>query len=303
MASWRPGTRKQYASAIKKWTEFCYKEQISVYTPNVVNVLEFLQELFADEKSYSNINTARSALSTFINIDSTPVGSHSLITRFMKGVFSLRPPRPRYNETWDVEIMLTYLRKLSPVKRLSLKELTMKLVMLLLLTTAQRKQTLLLLDTTKLHMTRSSCVFQLTGLVKTSRTGDTKGTLVVKGYAPDRRLCIMFALHEYITRTKALRKEESQLFISYQRPCKAITTQTLSRWISTTMEKAGINTKVFKPHSTRSAAVSKADVRNVPIRDILQKAGWSNTGTFAKYYKKKIIKDTFQDAVLGKKKD
>jgi integrase len=217
----------------------------------------------------------------------------------MKGVFTLRPPRPRYEETWDVEIMLTYLRKLAPVKTLSLKNLTMKLVMLLLLTTAQRKQTLLLLDVNNLQMTRSSCVFQLTGLVKTSRPNDPKRTLVVKAYAPDRRLCIMFALREYLLRTKVVRKKESQLFISYQQPCKAVTGQTMSRWILDTMDKAGINTKLFKPHSTRSAVVSKADAKHVPVKDILEKAGWASSRTFAKYYKKKIIIDTFQKAVLG----
>jgi len=209
---------------------------------------------------------------------------------------------PRYEGTWDVEVMLIYLRKLSPVKTLSLKDLTMKLVMLLLLITAQRKQTLLLLSTNNLQMTRSSCVFQLTGLVKTARPSDPKGTLVVKAYAPDRRLCVIFALREYLIRTKTIRNKEAQLFISYQKPCKPITSQTLSRWIMTTMAKAGINTDMFKPHSTRSAAVSRADARHVPLNNILEKAGWSSSRTFAKYYKKEIVKDTFQDAVLGAKK-
>jgi len=261
-------------------------------------VLNFLEELFRDEKSYSNINTARSALSTFISIDNHAVGSHPLVSRFMKGVFTLRPPAPRYEETWDVSIMLDYLRTLAPVRRISLKDLTMKLVMLLLLITAQRKQTLLLFDVHKLVMTRGSCSFQLTGLVKTSRPGDRKGTIVVKGYAPDRRLWVMFALREYLNRTKPLRKNHSQLFISYQKPCQAITGQTLSRWISLTMAKAGLNTDVYKPHSTRSAAVSRADERGVPIDLILKKAGWKSSTTFGKYYKKKVEKDTFQNAIL-----
>jgi len=216
----------------------------------------------------------------------------------MKGVFTLRPPAPRYEDTWDVSVMLTYLRTLAPVRRLCLKKLTMKLVMLLLLITAQRKQTLILLDVNNLTMKRSSCNFKLSGLVKTSRPGDVKSTLVVKGYAPDRRLCVMFALREYLNRTKLLRKNHSQLFISYQRPCHAITTQTLSRWIMATMADAGINTEVYKPHSTRSASVSRAEARGVPIDTILQKAGWNSSKTFAKYYKKKIVKNTYQNAIL-----
>ena len=43
--------------------------------------------LFHEGLAYSAINTARSALSSFLGVNDTePVGSHSLIVRFMKGV-------------------------------------------------------------------------------------------------------------------------------------------------------------------------------------------------------------------------
>jgi len=47
------------------------------------------------------------------------VGNHPLVERFMKGVFALRPSQPRYSAVWDVNQVLTYLRKLSPVKEIS----------------------------------------------------------------------------------------------------------------------------------------------------------------------------------------
>ena len=55
------------------------------------------------------MNTARSSLSTFINIDGEPVGQHPVITRFMKGVFNIKPAVPKYNFTWDVGVVITYL--------------------------------------------------------------------------------------------------------------------------------------------------------------------------------------------------
>ncbi|KAH3841488.1 hypothetical protein DPMN_114953 [Dreissena polymorpha] len=52
-------------------------------------------------------------------------------------------------------------------------------------------------------------------------------------------------------------------------------------------------------HSVRSAATSKANEKCVPIQEILQTAEWSNTGTFAKLYKKPIqTKDGFAITVL-----
>jgi len=59
----------------------------------------------------------------------------------MKGVFTLRPALPRYNVTWDVNKVLNYLQKLSPLKSLSLLELSQTLLMLLLLLSGQRGQT------------------------------------------------------------------------------------------------------------------------------------------------------------------
>ena len=54
--------------------------------------------LFHEGLAYSAINTARSALSSFLGVNDTePVGSHSLIVRFMKGVARTRLVLPRYH--------------------------------------------------------------------------------------------------------------------------------------------------------------------------------------------------------------
>ena len=42
----------------------------------------------------------------------------------MKGVFELKPSLPKYQATWDVDIVLHYLESLQPVNILSLKLLT-----------------------------------------------------------------------------------------------------------------------------------------------------------------------------------
>ena len=63
----------------------------------------------------------------------------------MRGIFLLDPPRPRYAAIWDIRIVLNYLKSLSPVNKLDLKQLTLKLTMLISLVTAQLAQTLHLL--------------------------------------------------------------------------------------------------------------------------------------------------------------
>ena len=56
--------------------------------------------------------------------------------------FELRPVLPKYSEIWDVNVVLNYLKTIDLSTSLTLKQLTLKLTMLLCLTTGQRGQTL-----------------------------------------------------------------------------------------------------------------------------------------------------------------
>jgi hypothetical protein len=59
----------------------------------------------------------RSPFSVFgIVHDGVTFGSHPIVIRFMKCIYNLRPPIPRYIHTWNVSIVLKELRHLSPVK-------------------------------------------------------------------------------------------------------------------------------------------------------------------------------------------
>ena len=65
----------------------------------------------------------------------------------MRVVFILRPSLPKYNITWNVSKVLTYLEGISVNDNLvHLKELAMKTVMLLSLLTGQRLQSLQLIE-------------------------------------------------------------------------------------------------------------------------------------------------------------
>jgi hypothetical protein len=232
-------------------------------------------------------------------VDSFTAGTHPVVIRFMRGVYNTRPPGPKYSYTWDIDKVLVYLRKLSPVKHLSLKDLTLKLTMLMVLTNAARAQTVHLLSVHKVKKFSSEFVLQFKGLLKQSRPGFDCSLFHLKAYPPDRRLCVYTVLKEYLSRTRTLRnKGDDALLISYVKPFKAVTRDTVSRWVKTVMIRAGISDS-FGSHSVRAAVVSKANLSGVPLKDILERAGWSNQSTFAKFYNKKVVKDsTFDHTVL-----
>ena len=62
--------------------------------------------------------------------------------RFKKGAFELRPAFPKYAVTWDAELVLRNLDLLFPVDKLTLKELSYRVIMLIALLSGQRCQTL-----------------------------------------------------------------------------------------------------------------------------------------------------------------
>jgi len=39
----------------------------------------------------------------------TELQASKLLRRFFKGVFRLRPPRPKYDSTWDLDLVLAHL--------------------------------------------------------------------------------------------------------------------------------------------------------------------------------------------------
>jgi len=128
-ASWREGTTAQYQSHLKRWIQFCKEKKCSILSPDLTVVLYFLTMLHENGLSYSSVNTARSMLSSILQLNinsSVPFGQLPLVKRFMKGIYELRPSLPRYTATWDLSSVLNYFRKSASVSALSLTEDALK---------------------------------------------------------------------------------------------------------------------------------------------------------------------------------
>ena len=66
------------------------------------------------------------------------------------------------------------------------------------------------------------------------------------------------------------------------------------------MDKAGIDVKCFKPHTTREAASSHAKAKCAHLSAFMNSAGWIKTKTLRKFYDKPVLgKSCFQSAILG----
>ena len=101
---------------------FCGTRKIAPFLPDLSNVLEFLYTLL--NLSYSSLNTARSALSCIVMIDKIPVGQHPVVCRFLIGAFEEKPLAHKYYGIEDVNQVLRFLKTLSPIRCLSIEQLT-----------------------------------------------------------------------------------------------------------------------------------------------------------------------------------
>ena len=86
--------------------------------------------------------------------------------------------------------MLSYLKTLSPIAKLSIKDLTYK------------------------H----------------NKPGRHLQDLKFKSYAPHRRLCIYTYLQKYLAVTKPLQGDETKLLVSFNKPYQAVSRDTIRTW-------------------------------------------------------------------------
>ena len=271
---------------------------INPIRPTVVNILNFLQECRQSfQLGYSAMNTARSAIAIFSTCDGAPLSSHQDISLYMKGVRNQSPHLPRYESVWDADIVLTYLKSLGPPSSLSLKSLTIKLTTLLLLSSGHRVQTLEHLTTDHMALSADRVTFHILTKLKHTRTKGTE--LMFKAFPQDISLCVLAHLKEYLSRTIHYRNS-AQLLLSYQKPYAPVCTQTLSRWVRSTLKAAGIDLQVFAPHSIRASSSAAAKRGGATIDTILQAGSWSHSSTFSLWYDKPIVTSpSFQEAVLS----
>ena len=289
-SAWREGTVKLYATYLKKWGLFCLTKSVKPLEPSLAQVCKFLRMLAQEGLGYGAINTARCALSVILpKIDGQTVGKHQLVHWLLRSVYALNPPRARYARFWDVTRVFAMLKNWPGNKNLSLKDLTLKLIILLLLVTGHRGQTIIALSLDGLLLEDEEVVFSLNKLIKSNRTGDCLSTIVLQPYNKCPRICVIRALRAYIWRTKDLRLSK-QLLISFIRPHGPVSRDTLARWTVQTLKRAGINTDTYSAHSTRGAAASGAKALGVSVKAILKHAGWKTERAFAKHYNKRIEK-------------
>ena len=161
---------------------FCVSKGIHVLKPSLQNVCSFLGSLATGGLGYGALNAARSALGTILpTFEGYEVGKHPVVCWMLKGAYERNPPKAKYTAFWDVNKVFSLLKTWGRTSELSLKLLTLKVAVLLLLVTAQRGQTIVQLTLKNLEV-GETLMFRLDKLLKHNRLGDALDTIVLKPF-------------------------------------------------------------------------------------------------------------------------
>lgn len=239
-------------------------------------------------------------------VDNFPIGQHRFIIRLLKGVFNSRPPTRKLVPEWDLNLVLTALQKcpFEPMMKTHMKFVTFKTVFLIAVTTFRRCSDInsLKLGENNVNVQNRGITFIRTGISKTDRPGHISPYIFIPAFPSNKLLDPKRALAIYLKRTELHRlvngKDETKLFISFCRPYRPVTSQTIGAWIRKTVQRAYKESdkesgKVL-PHSTRSLGASWALLKGTPLKNIMEAADWTRESTFIKFYLKSVNTEILQ---------
>ena len=104
----------------------------------------------------------RSCISQFHDlVDGHPVEDMPIILRYVKEISELQLPKPKVSPTWSVGKEVDILQEIGPIESLSLQDHSLKLAMLLALTSAARVHELIALAKVNVTVKKESLRFLL----------------------------------------------------------------------------------------------------------------------------------------------
>lgn len=298
-------TRALYDNRWKLFIGWCESQRVDPERCPVTILLTYLQRLLEKGLSVSTIKVYVAAISAkHILVDGRSVGSHPLVSRFLKGAMRLRPPRLTRVPSWDLPIVLEGLccPPFEPMESAELKWLSAKTVFLLAISSAKRVGELHALSVAenclRWHSDGSGVTLwpNPSFLPKRISAFHVNQPISLAVFAPQAEvstsnfLCPVRMLKHYITLTAGIRKTDA-LFIcygAYKKGC-AVSKQRLSHWVVDAILKAygskGLQPPKVTCHSTRGMSTSWAALRGVPLSDICAAASWASSCTFARHYR------------------
>ena len=116
---------------VKGWHRYAILRNEDPYSPDVNTVLTFMHGMYLNGCFYSGLCAALSALSSVVTIRGyLKLSEHSLVSQYLKGIYSRHPPLPKHVNIWDISLLLRYYDNMDSNDNLQFKTLVKKTVVI-----------------------------------------------------------------------------------------------------------------------------------------------------------------------------
>ncbi|XP_072009229.1 uncharacterized protein [Engystomops pustulosus] len=276
-ASRKPVTFAIYHKIWKRFCSFCKDSPPSQANLNILQVLEFLQKGLELGLSTSTLKVQVSALSAFFD---QPLIEHRWVKRFIKAASRLKPQTVKKSSAWDLTLVLNALMKepFEPIDSSSVKNLTLKTVFLIAITSARRLGELQAISIREPYMK-----------ILDDRIVLMSDPNFVPKVVSDFHRNQEIILPSFCENPSSAREREWSSLDGKSKGRKA-SKATIARWLRLAiascydLQKSPIPAGI-RAHSTRAMSTSWAERRGASLDQICRAATWSSSTTFSKHYR------------------
>ena len=92
-------------------------------------------------------------------------------------------------------------------------------------------------------------------------------------------------IHILAQRYEIVTQDFIEFFITFAKPYHPASKDSQAQWVNEVMGNSGINTKIFKLHSTRVGSNSTAQKLGMLLLEALKMGQWLNAATFTYYFR------------------
>ena len=315
LSSRKKVTRNIYAKVWKTYNTWCESKDQKL--DSIVSILEFLQEGAGKGLAVSTLKVQVTALGVFLE---RPISSESLIIRFFRALTRSRPVPIRSFPKWDLSVVLQAFTKepFEPLETVTLKNLTLKTVFLVAITSARRISELHALSAIEpflsIYPDRIILKTDPGFLPKVASTRNRSQEIVLPTFCPNpsgdkeesfHYLDVRRVLIHYLEVTKEFRSSNS-LFVLFSgnKKGRQASKGSIARWLRSAISEAYSQMKLSPPqgiraHSTRALATTWAEKAGATPDQICKAATWSSYFTFARPYRLDLL--AAEDQAFGRK--
>ena len=295
----RESTLKVYTSRVRPFIKWCEHRQICPSSAPVTDIAEFLKLKFDEGLQASTVRGYLSAIHA-IHLgyeNGSSITDSRPLKLLIEGMSNKRPRVRNIWPSWDLPRVLEYLGgpPFEPLQSASLRDLTLKTIFLIAIASGRRCSELHALAIDSFLVFSQDGVtmyFRPSFLAKNERSNFKASPLflpfITKSKKRSKRLnCPVRALRWYLDRTKTVRGQIQQLFVTTKSPYKAAAKSTLAGWIVDAIAKSGaVSSPSSAPraHSVRAYSASWAFAKGLSVKEIMNTVSWRTDTTFTKIY-------------------